>query len=92
MCCLRPPASYRGERIESANERAKGEGESSPEALTTTNRKALFIMADSKFTTIPSDPARDEAAAFSSFVKRPGFEDCAKFTSSRTAYAGFAPR
>jgi hypothetical protein len=45
-------------------------------------------MAVSKTILIPLELPRDEAAALSQFVKRIGYEDCAKFASKFVFYSG----
>ena len=57
-------------------------------ALTTTNRKVLFIMASRDAITIPFELPRDEAAALSHLVKRIGYEDCTRFASKFAFYSG----
>jgi hypothetical protein len=47
-------------------------------------------MADPKAISIPLELPRDEAAALSQFVKRIGYEDCAKFASRFIFYSGRA--
>jgi hypothetical protein len=44
-------------------------------------------MAVSKAILIPLELPRDEAAALSQFVKRIGYEDCAKFASKFVFYS-----
>lgn len=48
-------------------------------------------MAKTEGITIPVDfPSRDEAAALAQFVKRIGYEDCAKFAAVCWTYNGRA--
>jgi hypothetical protein len=45
-------------------------------------------MAVSKAILIPLELPHDEAAALSQYVKRIGYEDCAKFASKFVFYSG----
>jgi hypothetical protein len=59
----------------------------SPPALTTTNRRKLFIMADQNSITIPNDLRRDEACAFAEFLKRSSYEDCLRRSNRLKRYS-----
>ncbi len=90
MCCPQSPTDDCGECIPHPTRRAAKVLDTTKAALTTATLCRRATMADPDATMIPLELPREEAAAFSQFVKRIDYETVGRFAAAAVTYGGRA--